>query len=434
MADDMEESSNIDSEEDDELSEAGSRELERKIAVSRYFLQPFLTRKRRSKSLKTDQRHYKYIKSSNSVAVLRYRALVYPFKIRWAGKFCFMVCAIYAVSIAVVTPYILVLLLSKNGDKFDCIEKWPNPQKKFRQAYTIVLFLLQYALPLVLMITLYSITLRSLFNNNKSFPGMKAGAGEKEPSSNESHPEAEKRTNTLKELRKEQHLKVTKMFITVVIVFAISMFPNQVFWLWVDFGNLSVKYHFSITSIICRIFTYSNSVLNPFIYGLYSKEFRKGYKKAGRRVHRQTPFYYTQTKKAGHLGTPTTSLLESRTKLIPTANTNGITLEPIDTKRVQFCSEKDEKTKRDEESLKEIHLSNDETQKDSNIIKDSGNGLDFNSNSKRTTFDDADEKENTQSELIEDIYNSINSQTPMKCDDLDERVVEYFGELQETSC
>lgn len=218
-----------------------------------------------------------------AICIDRYRAFVYPFKVRWAGKFCLMVCSMYTVALAMVVPYMLVLHLNEREEKVDCSEMWPSPQKTFRQAYTIILFLSQYALPLIIMITLYSRTLRSLFNNSKQILSessmMKMGSQIRHKSSDEN-----RRALSIQEIRKEQHLKVTKMFITVVIVFAVSMFPNQVLWLWVDFGNLAANEYFPIISIICRIFTYSNSVLNPFIYGLYSKDFRSGYKKAGRKI------------------------------------------------------------------------------------------------------------------------------------------------------
>lgn len=78
----------------------------------------------------------------------------------------------------------------------------------------------------------------------------------------------------LRRKKKEQNIQVTKMFIVAVIVFSLSMFPNQVLWLWVDFGNGKDSDYFAIISAICWLFTHSNSVLNPIIYGFYSREFR----------------------------------------------------------------------------------------------------------------------------------------------------------------
>lgn len=82
--------------------------------------------------------------------------------------------------------------------------------------------------------------------------------------------------------RKEQNIRLAKMFTIVVVIFAISMFPNQVLWLWTDLGNGVDKDSFRYFSIVGRLCTYANSVLNPFIYALKSKEFRAGFAKIGR--------------------------------------------------------------------------------------------------------------------------------------------------------
>ena len=69
------------------------------------------------------------------------------------------------------------------------------------------------------------------------------------------------------------------MFIVVVVVFAIFMFPNQVVWLWADFGGGINSPDFTKLSIICWLFTYTNCVVNPVIFGVFSKDFRKGFKR-----------------------------------------------------------------------------------------------------------------------------------------------------------
>ena len=64
------------------------------------------------------------------------------------------------------------------------------------------------------------------------------------------------------------------MFVVAVMVFSLSTFLNQALWLWVDCGNWKDSDYFAIISAVCWLFTYSNSVLNPIIYGFYSREFR----------------------------------------------------------------------------------------------------------------------------------------------------------------
>lgn len=354
-----------------------------------------------------------------AICIDRYRALVYPFKVRWAGKFCLMICSLYILSILVVVPYVFVLRQVKVGETFDCTEKWPHPQKKFRQAYTMLLCLLQYFLPLFIMIALYSITLRSLFNNSKSLPGMLAG---EMPSSSDNQ-EAEKRINALKEMRKEQHVKVTKMFIMVVIVFAISMFPNQIFWLWVDYGSLALNEHFSMTSIICRIFTYSNSVLNPFIYGLYSKDFRKGYRKAGRRiskVHQKQSMYYNVSKKHQ---CNSFNMNESETKLLH-CNANGTT-RPVSSKKVHFSLESTSETRNKTEV---IDLKNSEVK--SSNIDENHDSFDLNSNAKQKPSNPI----NIQGKQSGHLKGEDIKEEKDDCYVFDDLDTDYLNALQETPC
>ena len=60
--------------------------------------------------------------------------------------------------------------------------------------------------------------------------------------------------------RKEQNIRLAKMFTIVVVVFAISMFPNQVLWIWIDYGNGAKHRLFHYISVVCRLCTYANSV------------------------------------------------------------------------------------------------------------------------------------------------------------------------------
>ena len=51
--------------------------------------------------------------------------------------------------------------------------------------------------------------------------------------------------------KKEQNIQVTKMFVVTVMVFSLSTFPNQVLWLWVDFGDGKDSDYFAIISAVC---------------------------------------------------------------------------------------------------------------------------------------------------------------------------------------
>jgi len=76
---------------------------------------------------------------------------------------------------------------------------------------------------------------------------------------------------------RDQNIRATKMFVTVVIVFATCRLPNEIFWLWSDFGDGHQSQYSNVAGIICRMFTYTNSIFNPVIYWIFSKDFQKGF-------------------------------------------------------------------------------------------------------------------------------------------------------------
>lgn len=196
----------------------------------------------------------------------RYRAVVHPFKARRVTKTHIKHCifVIHFASCIFVIPYAVVLDLKGN----DCDEHWPSPITSYRKAYTLILFLVQYVTPLTLMVTLHSLALKTLRGQSKPLR-----EGSTHSNASESMSSMQFRISARKKM---QNIRVTKMFVTVVMVFALSMFPNQVLWLWVDFGNGGENEYFVVISAVCRLFTYSNSVLNPIIYGFYSRELRFG--------------------------------------------------------------------------------------------------------------------------------------------------------------
>ena len=115
------------------------------------------------------------------------------------------------------------------------------------------------------MVTLYSLALKTLYGQSRYLR------------------EGSKHSNACEPMQfrisawnKTQNIHITKMFVMVVMVFALSMFPNQVLRLLVDFGIGGDNEYFGIISVVCWLFTYSNSVLNPIIYDIYSWQFRSG--------------------------------------------------------------------------------------------------------------------------------------------------------------
>ena len=227
-----------------------------------------------------------------AISLDRYRIILHPFKIRLSSKqISLLICLVHMCSLVAVTPYGYFLVL-RNGS---CVENWP--EFTYRQAYTFFLFLVQYALPLLMMVSMYTMAVRALCNtsartrensicaNTPQFIVKKikreAKQQKKQRGMTKTHDTFIKRLGKLKtpDIWNTPNAKATKMFIVIVAVFAIFMFPNQVVWLWADFGGGINNPNFSKLSIICWLFTYTNSVVNPVIFGLFSKDFRKGFKR-----------------------------------------------------------------------------------------------------------------------------------------------------------
>lgn len=223
-----------------------------------------------------------------AISLDRYRLIMHPFKTRLSLKqICILICGVHVFSLAAVGPYVYVLNL-KDGS---CDENWPD--FAYRQAYTFFLFLVQYGLPLCFMATMYGLAVRALCRTSAK---MRDNSITEKVSVRRDSVETQvkltrkiSRTQSVKrkismlsariDIWSTANAKATKMFIVVVVVFAIFMFPNQVVWLWADFGGGINSPNFTNISIICWLFTYTNSVVNPIIFGVFSKDFRQGFRR-----------------------------------------------------------------------------------------------------------------------------------------------------------
>ena len=206
-----------------------------------------------------------------AIALDRYRILMHPFTTRLTGKqIKWILLAIYVFCGVTMVPYGYVLELSDGG----CGESWPAPA--YRKAFTLFLFLIQYAIPLVLMIILYSMAVWNLCRARKKMRSSSV-TGQDKKKNNKANGTMGRRLRR-PNFGKDPNSKATKMFIIIVVVFAIFMFPNQAVWLWAEFGGGADKPIFPKLSIVCWLFTYTNSVVNPLIFRNFSKEFRSGFK------------------------------------------------------------------------------------------------------------------------------------------------------------
>ena len=240
-----------------------------------------------------------------AISMDRFRALAKPMSGRFSRRQTrLVVLAIHAFSVSLVVPYILALRLNYDDTRKlkSCVETWPGDG--YRQTYTLVLFLFQYAFPLVTMCIAYILihfSLRAnavrLFSMGNRHWGSTNTTASKRLWFRSDTRSSTSSSKSIEATRKEQNIRLAKMFVIVVAVFAVSMFPNQVLWLWVDFGNGSSNDMLPFFSAVCLLFTYTNSVLNPVIYALKSREFRAGYAKIGLKTFRSFAKMSRETKR-----------------------------------------------------------------------------------------------------------------------------------------
>ncbi|PFX31332.1 Orexin receptor type 2 [Stylophora pistillata] len=265
----------------------------------------------------------------------RYRAIVRPTEARFTTRQTgFIIAAIWLVSLLLVLPYVLTLKIVNNT----CDEVWPSDTA--RQVYTVGLFVFQYTLPLTIiafayvkivlklreqserMATYHEISKRpaspslpednwsagdnlapnacdtislaspvperkKLMNGNlskthrlghKKLEIQMHDVAAKLPTRKKQQTPTTSRTCRIKEAKRLEHnTKIVKMLVSVVLSYAICLLPNQVAWLWLEFGSGESWPHFNEFLIFGFLMVYINSSVNPLLYAGMNEEFRKGF-------------------------------------------------------------------------------------------------------------------------------------------------------------
>ena len=191
-----------------------------------------------------------------AVSLNRYWAIVYPLRrqMRKIHAVCVIV-IIWIISVVLAVPYVFVLHL--NETTMDCGEYWPG--MNYRKAYTASLFVLQYMLPLTVITLAY---LRIGLELGRCATVKNAIV-----------------VNTvLHRAQRNEAQKVVRMLIVVTLLFAICVLPNNVMWMWLDFGNGAEYSRFWDMVAITNIILFANSAANPIAYTICHENFREEFK------------------------------------------------------------------------------------------------------------------------------------------------------------
>lgn len=194
-----------------------------------------------------------------SMALQRCRSIVLPYWPKPSKRMTYTwIAGIWFSSFVVVLPLVVVT----KSDSGKCIENWPN--FSHRQAYTLALFLLQYLIPLIIITIVYAKITRYLLNSSDV-----ARSG--------SFATEEQRAAEARRVKRRN--QAIKTLAAVVILFAICLFPGQVAWLLMDFGNGGSSQDKAIDILLkfADILDNFHACINPVIYCMLNARYRAEY-------------------------------------------------------------------------------------------------------------------------------------------------------------
>ncbi|XP_020911435.1 uncharacterized protein LOC110249194 [Exaiptasia diaphana] len=190
----------------------------------------------------------------------RYRAIAYPMKpklsirsVRW------ILLSIWLISLLVASPLVFVAgTISPAPGMVYCDEDWP--EGPYSVIYWISIFVIQYILPLGIILVLAILITVKLRRNSLQMLE-----------------KTSKVVATAVRQRLRQSAKITNMLIALVVLYAVCMLPQHIVYLLLVYGDLwNYKYRVYIIRF-ANVFPMANSALNPIAYGL-NKEFKAVFK------------------------------------------------------------------------------------------------------------------------------------------------------------
>eukprot|EP00058_Branchiostoma_floridae_P010556 XP_002596044.1 hypothetical protein BRAFLDRAFT_66226 [Branchiostoma floridae] len=192
-----------------------------------------------------------------AIAYDRYRLVIHPSQNKAPVKYWSCILAgVWVSAISIMVPQAVVREeishMLPGGDIKVCLEFWPSYTQ--RQAYSAALLACCYLGPLVISACLYlmvAVTLRRRKITNNTM-------------------HASQRFN-----------KVTKMLVIVIVLFTLSWIPLYTCWMVEDFGKLTGSKKLILHDYVypfAHWLAFSNSCVNPLLYGYFNKSLRKRFR------------------------------------------------------------------------------------------------------------------------------------------------------------
>nr|WAU40812.1 LPXRFa-R [Scomber japonicus]BDQ32222.1 LPXRFamide peptide receptor [Scomber japonicus] len=218
-----------------------------------------------------------------AIAVERFRCIVYPLQPKptiLVAKAAIVL--IWVLAVVIMCPAAVALTVEKvpfhymvyNGDfnhtytLYTCYEDFANPQ--MRRIYTAVLFTHIYLVPLTVITVMYGNIGVKLFSTV---------VANRDPQLANATVQVRGRRGGQRMISQKK-IKVIKMLIVVALLFMLSWLPLWTLMMMTDYAGLDRDQLDLLTSYIfpfAHWLAFSNSSVNPIIYGYYNENFKRGF-------------------------------------------------------------------------------------------------------------------------------------------------------------
>ncbi|XP_066510254.1 neuropeptide FF receptor 1-like [Hoplias malabaricus] len=225
-----------------------------------------------------------------AIAVDRFRCIVYPFQPKltllvakvtivmiWVLALVIMCPSAATLTVTQVKHHYMVHNLNYNHTYplFSCYENWADPQ--MRKVYTTILFAHIYLIPLTLITLMYGRIGIKLYTTSVISGNDQQDSG--------GHQNATPQANGGQQhegrpLISHKKIKVIKMLSVVALLFTLSWLPLWTLMLLTDYGGLDEEELELLSGYVfpfAHWLAFSNSSVNPIIYGYYNENFKRGF-------------------------------------------------------------------------------------------------------------------------------------------------------------
>ena len=205
-----------------------------------------------------------------AITAERYHGIVTPFKPRWSHQHAnFAMLIIWIFSFAGIVPNIksLNVVLDNNSKNKYCLEHWPNERDP--KIYSLVVFVIYFTIPLLIVSFLNFVIILHLKNRNHLL---------RDPDLHQNAQSLPRVANACQ--IKRDNVRRIKLLIAVTIMFAICTLPNKLQFVVYDFKPdlFSTRITYIISQLV-QILYYFRVAVNPLLYAVVDKLFRRNVRK-----------------------------------------------------------------------------------------------------------------------------------------------------------